>query len=30
VIAPRLAALDKRRRHDFGLDFARSGDGSTW
>ena len=28
VIAPRLAALDKRRRHDFGLDFARSGDGS--
>lgn len=27
-IAPRLAALDKRHRHDFGLDFARSGDGS--
>ncbi|MBB3858887.1 phage FluMu gp28-like protein [Novosphingobium hassiacum] len=27
-VAPRLAALDKRRRHDFGLDFARSGDGS--
>ncbi|MDE2595964.1 MAG: hypothetical protein KGL44_03705 [Sphingomonadales bacterium] len=27
-IGPRLAALDQRYRHDFGLDFARSGDGS--
>lgn len=27
-VAPRLAALDKRRRHDFGFDFARSGDAS--
>lgn len=27
-VAPRLATLDKARRHDFGLDFARSGDGS--
>lgn len=27
-VAPRLAALDASRRHDFGLDFARSGDGS--
>lgn len=28
VVRPHLDALDKRRRHDFGFDFARSGDGS--
>lgn len=28
-LAPVLAALDPRRRHDFGFDFARSGDGSV-
>jgi phage FluMu gp28-like protein len=28
VVLPRLVALDKRRRHDFGFDFARSGDAS--
>jgi phage FluMu gp28-like protein len=26
VLAPELARLDKRRRHVFGMDFARSGD----
>lgn len=29
VLAPVLAALDKRRRHDFGFDFARTGDASA-
>lgn len=29
VLGPHLAALDKRRRHDFGFDFARSGDASA-
>ncbi len=27
-LGPQLAALDKRRRHDFGYDFARTGDAS--
>lgn len=27
-LGPHLAALDKRRRHDFGFDFARTGDAS--
>lgn len=27
-VRPHLAALDPRRRHDYGWDFARSGDGS--
>ena len=29
VLRPHIAALDKRRRHDFGMDFARSGDASA-
>ena len=29
TLAPILAALDKRRRHDFGFDFARTGDASA-
>ena len=28
TVAPYLEALDKRRRHDFGFDFARTGDAS--
>ena len=28
TVKPHLDALDKRRRHDFGFDFARSGDAS--
>lgn len=28
TIKPHLDALDRRRRHDYGWDFARSGDGS--
>lgn len=28
TLGPHLARLDPRRRHDFGFDFARSGDGS--
>lgn len=27
-VLPHLQSLDRRRRHDFGFDFARSGDGS--
>lgn len=29
TLGPVLAALDKRRRHDFGFDFARTGDASA-
>lgn len=29
VLRSVLEALDKRRRHDFGMDFARTGDGSV-
>lgn len=29
VLRPILEKLDRRRRHDFGMDFARTGDGSV-